>query len=215
MKQPRPVDSPIATPPSMLGMKWVRQLYNWFMKWSDYRYANTSLAILAFIEAIFFPLPVDPLLIAMGAAKPKKALLFAFNATIFSVLGSLGGYLLGNLFWEISQGFFLTYIFPAEKLNVVLEKFQDHAYLTIFLAGLTPIPYKVFAIAGGIANVGIAPMVIAGFIGRGMRFGTIGLCLYLLGPKIRAFLDRYLEKLTLIFGLIVVIAFVFYRYLKA
>ena len=215
MKQPAPVDPNMAPPVPLPGMKWIRLLYNWLMKWSDHRHANFALAILAFIEAVFFPLPVDPLLATMGTARPKKAILFALNATIFSVLGSLGGYLLGHLFWEVSQDFFLTYIFPAEKLNLVLEKFQDHAYLTIFLAGFTPIPYKVFAIAGGIANVGLAPMVIAGFIGRGMRFGIIGFCLYFWGPKVRIFLDRYLEKFTLVFALLVIMAFVLYSSLKA
>ena len=111
----------------MPGMKWVRRLYNWLMNWSDHRHANIALAVLAFIEAVFFPLPVDPLLAAMGTAKPKKALWFAFFATIFSVLGSLAGYTLGWMFWEVSQEFFLTYIFPADKLNLVLEKFQDNA----------------------------------------------------------------------------------------
>ena len=133
-----------ATPSApMPGMKWVRRLYNWLMNWSDHRHANIALSCLAFVEAVFFPLPVDPLLAAMGTAKPKKALWFALNATTFSVLGSLAGYTLGWLFWEVSQDFFLTYVFPADKLNLVLEKFQNNAYLTIFLAGFTPIRLQI------------------------------------------------------------------------
>lgn len=134
---------------------------------------------------------------------------------LFSVLGSLAGYLLGWLFWEASQDFFFAYVFAPEKLNIVLEKFQANAYLAIFLAGFTPIPYKVFAIAGGIANVGLAPMIVGGLLGRGMRFGIIGVCLYFFGPKVREALDKYLERFTLIFGVLVVLAFILYRTLKA
>ncbi|MCB0366512.1 MAG: DedA family protein [Bdellovibrionaceae bacterium] len=196
---------------SIPGMGWVRRMYDWLMKWSDHRHASAALAGLAFIEAFFFPLPVDPLLAAMGTAKPKKALWFSVIATLFSVLGSLGGYLLGRLFWEATQDFFFAYVFAPEKLNIVLEKFQDNAYLAIFLAGFTPIPYKVFAIAGGIANVGIAPMVVGGLVGRGMRFGIIGICLYFFGPKVRELLDKYLERFTLVFGVLIIVGFVLYR----
>ncbi|MCB0385709.1 MAG: DedA family protein [Bdellovibrionales bacterium] len=209
------MNSTASSSSSIPGMGWVRRMYDWLMKWSDHRHASIALASLAFIEAVFFPLPVDPLLAAMGTAKPKKALWFSLNATFFSVLGSLAGYLLGWLFWEASQDFFFAYVFAPEKLNIVLEKFQANAYLAIFLAGFTPIPYKVFAIAGGIANVGLAPMIVGGLLGRGMRFGIIGVCLYFFGPKVREALDKYLERFTLIFGVLVVLAFILYRTLKA
>ena len=86
----------------------MRKLYNWCMSWADHPHGIKALCFFAFVESIFFPIPVDPLLVAISAGKPKKSLYFALWATIFSVIGAFGGYALGAGFWDIVQNYMVA-----------------------------------------------------------------------------------------------------------
>lgn len=187
---------------------WLRQLYNWVMKWAEHPKSLHFLCFFAFIESIFFPIPIDPFLMAIASAKPRLALLYSFFASLFSVVGALGGYLLGFLFWEATKDFFLNYIFSQSALDIVLQQFHANAFSAMFLAGFTPIPFKVFTIAAGVANLELLPFVLASMLSRSLRFGIEGLLIYLWGPRIRSFIERYFEKITIAVGLAIVVGLV-------
>jgi membrane protein YqaA with SNARE-associated domain len=183
------------------------------MDWAQHPYGTYALCSLSAIESIFFPIPVDPILVAMGASRPKRALYYAFLTSLFSVLGALGGYYLGAAFWEVSQDLFFRFVFNKESFELVLAQFQENAFLAIFLAGFTPIPFKVFTIAAGVASLPLLPFIAGATIGRSLRFFLIGGLLFFFGPTIKDYIDRYFEKLTLFLGVAVIIGFIVYKVL--
>ncbi len=189
----------------------LRNLYDWVMRWAEHPKSFNLLCLLAFVESIFFPIPVDPFLMAVAAAKPKKAIWYSLAASLFSVLGGLAGYLLGYLFWEGSHEFFFTYIFPQEKFNLVLEEFKQNAFLAMFLAGFTPIPFKVFTLAAGVAQIALLPFILGSIVSRTLRFSIEGMLIYFWGPSIRKFTEDYFDKITLSIGVIIVIGVTIYK----
>ncbi|MCB9025758.1 MAG: VTT domain-containing protein [Bdellovibrionaceae bacterium] len=188
-----------------------RKLYDWVMNWAENEKSIHFLCLLASCESVFFPIPVDPFLMAVSTAKPKKAIGYALLASIFSVLGGGLGYFLGHLFWEGSQDFFFNYIFSPEKFQLVLNKFQENAFWTIFMAGFTPIPFKVFTLAAGVAHIALIPFFLGSLISRTLRFCIEGGLIYFYGPKIRAFIELYFERITMAIGAIIVVAIIIYK----
>ena len=190
---------------------YLRKLYDWVMKWADHPQGVRFLALLAFVESIFFPIPVDPFIIAMGTAKAKKALWYGMIASLCSVFGGAFGYLLGFMFWDVTGEFFFHYIISEDKFALVMEKFNDNAFWSMFLAGFTPIPFKVFTIAAGVAKIDLLPFFFGSLISRSLRFCFIGSMLYFYGSKIRSFIESYFEKITLGAGIIIVLILVVYQ----
>lgn len=192
---------------------WLRKLYDWVMKWAEGEKSVHFLCLLAFTESVFFPIPVDPFLMAVSTAKPKKAISYSLLASFFSVLGGGFGYLLGYLFWESSQDFFFTYVFSQDKFQIVLDKFQENAFWAIFLAGFTPIPFKVFTLAAGVAHIALLPFFLGSLISRSLRFCIEGGLIYFFGPKIRQFIETYFERITLAIGALIIVALIIYKLL--
>lgn len=199
-------------------MKWnpiyyIRALYDWTLKWAEHPKSELALGVFSSIEGIFFPIPIDPFLVAMGASQHKKALRFAMIAALASVVGGSIGYILGFWFWESTREVFYHYVFTQDKLDVVIQKFHENAFLAIFLAGFTPIPYKVFAIAAGIAQISVWDFVLGSLLGRSLRFLFIGGLLYKWGPEIRHYIDKHFNRLTYGFGALAILAYVVYKLL--
>ncbi|MCB0340662.1 MAG: DedA family protein [Pseudobdellovibrionaceae bacterium] len=192
-------------------LQWFKQLYHWVMGWAEHPKGSFALAFIAFIESIFFPIPVDPLLVAMGAAKPKKALWFGAMSTTFSVIGALLGYAVGFMFWENAQEIFYTYVFNQEKFQFVINEFNSNAFLAIFLAGFTPIPFKVFTLAAGVAHLDLMAFIFGSILGRGMRFMLIATLLYKFGTSIRDGLEKHFEKITIAVAVVIILAFIAYK----
>lgn len=186
----------------------IRACYDWTMKWAEHPKGIYALGLLALTESIFNPIPVDPFIVAMGAARPKKALHFAFVGTFFSVLGGVLGYFLGMWFWEATQDLFFSFVISTANFEYVMKAFQENAFLSIFAASFTPIPFKVFTVAGGVAQISFVAFLSAATIGRGLRFFILGGLLYFWGPSIRDFIDKYFEKLTIALFVVVLIAVV-------
>lgn len=172
-----------------------------------------ALAVLAFVESSFFPIPPDPLLMALSLAKPQKALRFATVCTIASVLGGILGYGIGLFLWHSVSHFFFTYVpgFTQANFHFVQQKYQENAFLAIFAAAFTPIPYKVFTIASGVFETGLGVLILASVLGRGMRFFGVAFVLRLIGPSAKLFIDRYFNLLTLLFFLLVALGFLVVR----
>lgn len=186
-----------------------RKIYEWTIHWARTPQAAKALSLLAFAESSFFPVPPDVLLIAMCVAKPKKSFVYAALCSLFSVLGGMLGYLIGWAFWEAAGPFFFRYIpgFTEEAFGKVASLYQSNAFLTVFSAGFTPIPYKVFTITGGVCRISFATLVIASLVGRSGRFFLVGGLIYFFGEPVRTFIEKYLGWLTIAFVILLVAGF--------
>ncbi len=136
----------------------------------------------------------------MSISQPNLAVLYAAIATIASVLGASVTYFIGRL-----GGRPLAERFVAKRrIETAEDFFQDHGTLTTGVAAFTPLPYPVFALAAGIAHLGIWSFVLASLAGRGARFFGMGLAIFFFGPSIQRFLENYLGWATLVLGIILV-----------
>ena len=185
--------------------KKMRHFSEWLMSFTDTKFATPILCTVSFTESSFFLIPPDIFLIAMGAHQPKKALTYAHFCTFFSVLGGLFGYLLGFMFWSAFQDYFFAYIATQEQFETVQSLFQANTFTAILLAAFTPIPFKVFTVLGGVLHAPLIPFILGAIIGRGLRYYTIGLLFFIFGEKIRFYIEKHFERVTLIFGIALII----------
>lgn len=193
----------------------LRRLYNWMLSFADKPSGPRALGAITFAESSFFPIPPDPLLLALSLGAPKKALRFAAICTIASVLGGIAGYLLGNLFWEALSGFFFTYVpgVSPEAFSTVQEWYRRWDFWAVFLAGITPLPYKVFTLSAGVFQVSFPVFVVASMLSRGLRFFVLAGLVYFYGQPIQGFIDRHFERLSWAFGILLVLGFLALRFL--
>ena len=196
-------DSPELDIPKRLGP--LRRLYNWVLSWADSRHGVIALAGISFAESSFFPIPPDVLQIALSVGKPKKSYLFAAVSVTASVLGAIAGWAIGRGLWHLVDTFFYSAIpgFTSEKFIYVESLYQENAFLWLILSAFTPIPFKIFTIAAGACSVPLSTLIIASFIGRGGRFFLVATIMRICGKQAREILDKYLERITLIFGILV------------
>ena len=162
------------------------------------------LFLLAFAESSFFPIPPDVLLITLGVATPERAIWYGLVCSVGSVLGGVLGYGIG-----LYGGRPLLYKFFAEKKIHGVERLYDryNAWAT-GIAGLTPIPYKVFTITGGVCKISFATLVAASALGRAGRFFLVGGLIYRFGEPVRTFIEKYLGWLTIAFAILLIGGFV-------
>lgn len=174
-----------------------------------------ALWVLSFTESSFFPIPPDVLLIPMVFAKPRKWWWIAGVCTIASVLGGLLGWAIGYFGWSVLKDAFFAYIpgFTPERFDFVSKLYQENAFLAIFGAALTPIPYKVFTIVAGVCNVSIPVLILGSILGRGARFFAVALIIYFVGDKAKLFIDKYFNLIVTAFFILLVCGFVFIEYL--
>jgi len=191
----------------------LKKLYDWVIHWADTKYGVPVMAFIAFIESSFFPVPPDPLLMALGLGKPKKAILYAIICSIASIAGGIVGYLIGWTIWESVSGFFFTYLFSPDTFNYVGEKYKENAFLAILGAAFTPIPYKVFTITAGVFKINLATFILASSIGRSARFLIEGSLIYFFGEKIRDFIEKYLNLLSIIFFILLLVGIYITKFL--
>ncbi len=203
----------------------LRRLYDWTLSWADTRFAVPALFTLAFVEASFFPIPPDVLLMAMCLGKPKRALRYATVCTAGSVIGGLLGWTIGVQLWRTmgvfdgcpefaGGGALFEYVpsFTCHNFDVVRQAYQSNAWMALFTAAFTPIPYKVFTIAAGVFQVAIPTLIGASAVGRGARFFLVAGMIYFFGPKVRTFIERRFELLTLVFTVLLIGGFVLIKY---
>jgi membrane protein YqaA with SNARE-associated domain len=170
------------------------RLYLWVMTWSRHRRAPWFLGGLSFAESSFFPIPPDVMLAPMSLARPDKALWFATITTVASVLGGLFGYLLGAVAfdsfaqWLASSRYWTAY-------ETAQAWFLEWGFWAVLVAGFSPIPYKVFTIAAGVAGLPLLPFLLASLLGRGGRFYLVALLMRWGGTAMEAWLFRWVERL--------------------
>lgn len=187
----------------------VRRLYDWVLHWAHTPYGIPALVLLTFAESSFFPIPPDPLLVALCIAAPRRSLLFAAAATTASVLGGVAGYWIGAGGWHIVQDFFFTYVpgVSPEAFGRVQVLYDRWDFWAIFFAGLTPIPYKVFTLSAGVFRINFPIFVIASVLSRGLRFFIVAALIRRYGAPISVFIDRHFNRLTIAFGVLIVLGF--------
>ena len=191
----------------------IRKLYDWVLSLANKKYSTFALFILAFCESSFFPVPPDVLQIALSVSRPKKSYFYAFISTVGSVLGGIFGYFIGLFLFDTVGKFIIEMFGYQEYFRLVGDFYKGYAFWAILAAAFTPIPYKVFTIAAGVWNVGMFPLITASIIGRGGRFFIVGTLIYLFGEKIKEFIDKYFNFLTIIFFLLFIGGFLTIRYL--
>ena len=169
-----------------------RYLYTKILFWGQSRNSVRVLYVTSFIEAIFFPLPPDVLLIPMCLASPKKAFYLAGLTTIFSVLGGAVGYFLGVIAYDFIN--IILVDFGYEKHILQVQKwFENWGIWIIFLAGFTPIPYKIFTILAGASLMPFFGFLAGSFFGRGTRFFLIALLIIWGGESLKNNINKYIE----------------------
>ena len=153
----------------------IKAVYNWTIKLSATRYALWALAIVAFAESSFFPIPPDILLIPLIIAKPKNAYLIAFIAMVASVFGGGLGYYIGLKLYE-TVGIIIINFYHAQQLFLEFQtQFNKYGAAAVLFAGVTPFPYKIITISSGIAGMSFYKFVIFSIIARGARFFIIAI----------------------------------------
>lgn len=172
----------------------IRELSHWFIGFADSDFAVWVLAISSFAESIFFPIPPDPLLIALSINQPQNALIFAVIVTVASVGGAVVGHWLGARF---GRPLLLRFVSEG-KVEAVERMFLKYGTWAILFAAFTPIPYKVFAISAGILDMNLRSFIIASIIGRGARFLLIGGLVFVYGEEIQGFIESQFEIITIL-----------------
>jgi membrane protein YqaA with SNARE-associated domain len=192
----------------------IRRLYNWTLHWAKTPHSTWALFILAFCESSFFPIPPDVLLMALAVAIPGKSFKYALVCSAGSVLGGCFGYLIGYEFYEYIGRPIIGFYNITDVFNSVSTQYQSNAFAAIAVAGFTPIPYKVFTIAAGVCKINFFTLVLASALSRSARFFIIAGLFYLFGPKIKMFIEKYFNIITIIFVILLIGGFVAVKYIK-
>ena len=194
-------------------------LYRKCLGLAAHKSSKYYLAIVSFVESSFFPIPPDIMVVPMVISKKKDFFKIFLIATIFSVLGGILGYFIGAFFFEIGMKIMNFYSYEDKLINfknnlINIEGF--YAWLGIlFLAGFTPLPYKVFTISSGLIGFNIIIFIIVSLISRGLRFFIVSYLSYKFGNLFTEFMDKHGSKWFTIIGLLIVIAgVIIYLFLK-
>ena len=177
----------------------LQRVYDWTMKLAENRHALLALFFVAFIESSFFPIPPDVLIIPMVLAARSKAWRIAAVCSVGSVLGGLFGYAIGFYLFEAVGQPLLAFYHAAEKFDTFTELYNEYGAWIVAIAGFSPIPYKVFTIASGVANLDVMVFTVASAVSRSARFFLEAGLLWYFGAPIRAFIEQHLGKVTLAF----------------
>lgn len=191
----------------------LRRLYDWVMSFAHSKHSMWALFILAFAESSFFPIPPDVLLIALCVALPSRSFWFALICSLGSVLGGMFGYLIGYGLYESVGKWIIATLHYEVYFAKVGELYAGNAFWAILAAAFTPIPYKVFTIAAGVWKINFFTLVFASIIGRSARFFAVAVLLYFFGPKIKDFIEKYFNILSVVFFLLLLGGFIAIKYL--
>lgn len=191
----------------------LRKLYDWVLHWAHTPYGTWALFVLSFCESSFFPIPPDVLLIALAVAIPKKSFHYALVCSIGSVLGGCLGYLIGWQFMTVIGEKIIAFYGLTEKVHEIQMLFNKYDAWAIGIAGFTPIPYKLFTISAGAFHINFTVFTVASIVSRSARFFLVGALIYIFGPTIQSFIDRYFDILAVAFTVLLIAGFVIFKFL--
>ncbi|MBT5227240.1 MAG: DedA family protein [Proteobacteria bacterium] len=176
-------------------MKIFSRLYELVLTWAAHPRATRYLAALSFAESSFFPIPPDVMLAPMVLAQRQRAWVLATVTTVWSVLGGVAGYLIGMFLFNVVAAPLIQFYEAETAFEIAQAKFQTHGVWIVFLAGFTPIPYKLFTISAGLASMSLLPFVAASLVGRGARFFLVAALIYAGGDRFEGQLRRYADAI--------------------
>ena len=178
-------------------------LLRWVESFAATPYGDWALFGLAFAESSFFPIPPDVLLIALCLGRPEGSLYFALLCTAGSVLGGMVGYGIGYYGGRP----LLKRLFRARKIEAVEMLYDRFNAWATGIAGLTPLPYKIFTVSGGVFAINFKVFVIASILARGLRFFVVAALMYVYGEPVKAFIERYLNVLSIAFVVLLILGY--------
>ena len=196
------------------------QLYNKCLRLAAHKNSNYFLGAISFIESSFFPIPPDIMIAPMVIAKKKDFLKIFIIATIFSVLGGIFGYVIGAYFFDFAMHIIEFYNYENKVIDIkdaLSHGDGFYAWLAIlFLAGFTPLPYKVFTIASGLISFNLITFILISLISRGLRFYIVSYLSSKFGDTFTNYVNKYGQRWFTLIGVIMVfIAFIFYVLMKS
>jgi membrane protein YqaA with SNARE-associated domain len=197
----------------------LKKLFDKCVKLASSRIANYALGFVSFIESFFFPVPPDLMIVPMVVAKRENYLNIFLIATIFSVLGGLIGYMLGVFFLDVSMVIIEFYGYEEKVFEIQNKISSKGGFLfwigVMFLAGFTPLPFKLFTIASGIVGFNIVVFFFICLFTRGLRFFIVSYLTYLFGNKFSKFIEKKGALWFTIIGIfIIIVALVLYLFFK-
>lgn len=187
------------------------RLYERVMHWSRHRHAPRYLAGLSFAESSFFPIPPDVMLVPMALAQPARAWHFAALTTAASVMGGLLGYLIGLFAFDAVEPLMRSAGYYPKYLQVK-EWFDQWGVWAIFIAGFSPIPYKVFTITAGVISMPLIPFTLASLLGRGARFFLVAALMAWGGERMEGVLRRYIDRVGWMMVVVVIVVIAIARF---
>ena len=197
-----------------------KRFYNKSIELASNKRSNFYLAVVSFIESSFFPIPPDVMVVPMVLAKKEKYLRIFLIATVFSVLGGIFGYLIGYLFIDLAMYVIEFYNYENKVLKLKMDLSQGSGMViwlgTLFLAGFTPLPYKVFTITSGLIAFDIFAFIIISFISRGLRFYLVSVFTAKFGEKFVKLIEQKGAVWSLIIGIIMIciMAIFYFAFIK-
>lgn len=186
------------------------KLYDTVLRWAKHPHAVYYLCFISFIEAIFFPIPVAMMLAPMILAKPRSAWWYVGLCTLFSVTGGIIGYALGFFFFEILSPWLHEFHYWDAYLTA-RSWMENWGVGAIFLAGFSPIPYKIATIAAGVLQMNLLSFIVASIIGRAAQFSLVAALFSLGGEHSEQMIRRYVEWIGWIVVLIALVLFFFIK----
>ena len=183
-------------------------LYRKCLDLAAHKSSKYYLAIVSFVESSFFPIPPDIMVVPMVISKKKDFFKIFFIATIFSVLGGILGYFIGAFFFEIGMKIMNFYNYEDKLINFKNDLINSEGFYAwlgiLFLAGFTPLPYKVFTISSGLIGFNIIIFIIVSLISRGLRFFIVSYLSYKFGDFFTQFMEKHGSKWFTIIGILIV-----------
>jgi membrane protein YqaA with SNARE-associated domain len=184
-------------------------LYKKCLDLASHKSSKYYLALVSFVESSFFPIPPDVMVIPMVISKKTDFIKIFLIATIFSVLGGILGYFIGAIFFDIGMQIMSFYGYEDKLINLKNNLMNSKGFYSwlgiLFLAGFTPLPYKVFTIASGLIGFNFVIFIIIGLISRGLRFFIVSYLSYKFGDLFTQFMEKHGSKWFSIVGILIVI----------
>ena len=197
----------------------IEKIYKKCIEWASHKSSKFFLAIVSFTESSFFPIPPDIMIIPMVIAKRMDYLKIFLIATIFSALGGLFGYFIGSIFLEVAMNVIEFYDYE-NKVLFLKDNLSNGSGLyiwlgTLFLAGFTPLPFKVFTITSGIISFNLFIFFFICIISRGLRFFIVAYLSFKFGNAVNKLMEKKITKWFVIIGFIMIlIAGIIYLIIK-
>lgn len=195
-----------------------RHLYNWVIHFANTKHGLTALFLISFAESSFFPVPPDVLLAPLTLGAPKKWFKFASACSIASILGGILGYCIGMFLWVQIGQWVLSNLsaigFTEKNFQIFQDWYSKYDFWIVFTCGFTPLPYKVCTITAGVAKINFFGFIIASALSRSARFFIVAGLFGWKGDKIRPFIEKYFNLLSLLFVILLIAGFAVLKWIK-